>query len=429
VLTLYKIFTFLVYYIASPYTFLSFLFGSRKWGQRLGFRNCPITGDDKKVIWMHASSMGEVKVLSILADQLLELDSDLRFCITVMTAAGYKSAENRMGGKAPVAYFPLDYFSPVKRFLDRTNPSVAVFIETEIWPNMVMELGKRGIPIFLANGRLSERAARRYRRAKQGLRHVFANYSRIMVQTEGDRQRYLNVGAESDIIDVLGSLKFDAPLIQVPPEKKAALRKSLPFNTHARIITAGSTREGENEIILQLFARSYSDVPDMRLILVPRHLDRIEDICRKAEEYQLEYALYSRRTDLNSERTVLIVDAMGILNDLYAVSDIAFVGGTLVDIGGHNILEPVWAGIPVLYGPSIFNVRDSSEYILENNYGAMVQDGEELYHQLVDFFDKKVEYRRRTIESKELSRTYRTARIILNSIGSNGKNLAHHNKS
>jgi len=429
VLTLYRIFTFLVYYITLPYTFISFLFGSRKWEQRLGFRNCPVAGDDKKVIWMHASSMGEVKVLSILADQLLELDKDIRFCITVMTAAGFKSAENCMGGKATVGYFPLDYFSPIKRFLDRTNPSAAIFIETEIWPNMVMQLGRRGIPVFLANGRLSERAARRYRRVRQGLRYVFAHYSRIMVQTEGDRQRYLNIGAGSEIIDVLGSLKFDAPLIQVPPEKKTALRKSLPFNTHTRIVTAGSTREGENEIILQLFARLYNDVPDIRLILVPRHLDHIEDICRKAEEYQLEYALYSKITEQNSDRTVLIVDAMGILNDLYAVSDIAFVGGTLVDIGGHNILEPVWAGTPVLYGPSIFNVGDGSEYILENNFGAMVQDREELYHQLVNFFDKKVEYRRRTIESKELSRTYRTARIILNGIGSNGKHLAHHNKS
>ncbi|MCX6826509.1 MAG: 3-deoxy-D-manno-octulosonic acid transferase [candidate division Zixibacteria bacterium] len=428
-LTLYRIFTFLVYYLALPYTYISYLAGSRKWGDRLGYSKCNIKFDSTKgKIWLHASSMGEVKVLSILADQLYELDKNIDLCITVMTDTGFQRAGYLLADRAWIGYLPLDYRASLKRFLNRVKPIAGVFIETEIWPNTVIHLGKRNIPVFLSNGRLSEKAYGRYRYFKVGLRKVFCHYRQLLVQTETDKMRYVNIGADPNMIEVIGSLKFDAPVILIPPEEKERLRRSLLFSRKTRIIIAGSTREGENEIIITIFKKLLPIFPDIRLILVPRHLAGIDTICQKVEELQLKYALYSRAESENIETDVVIVDKLGILNDLYTLSDIAFVGGTLVDIGGHNILEPVWAGIPVLYGPSIYNVKDSSDYVLENGYGEMVSDGEQLYASLHRFLKGEVIYNRKTSDLGEPSRALLTAQKILSYIKSDGKDLVDHNR-
>ncbi len=357
--------------------------------------------------------MGEVKVLSILAGQLYTLDKNIEFCVTVMTETGLKSAQGLTGPVTGVGFMPLDYGSSIRRFLDRINPAATIFIETEIWPNMIIHLGRRGIPIFLANGRLSERASSRYRRARSGLVKIFPHYTRLMVQSEDDKERYIKIGADRKNIEVMGSLKFDAPLIVMPNSERETLRNSFPFEHNCRILTAGSTREGENEIILRVFKKLSAEFPDLRLILVPRHLDRLDEICLLASGLDISCTLYSKASE-NPNVQMAVVDRMGILNNIYFISDIAFVGGTLVEIGGHNILEPVWAGTPVLYGPSIHNVRDSSEYIIENGFGEMVKDESDILGKLALFFRGEIRYNRKESISGEKSRAYRTARVILN---------------
>ncbi len=414
-LTLYRIAAFIIYYGILPYTYISYLFGSKKWGDRLGYHKSEGNHQaGRKTIWLHASSMGEVKVLSILVQQLTALDRDLEYYITVMTETGLKSAQSISASKITVGFMPIDYQMPIRRFISQVNPAAAIFIETEIWPNMIISLGKQKIPVFLANGRLSEKASSRYRLAKSGLAKVLSNYARVMVQSEQDKTRYLSIGADPNRIEVIGSLKFDAPMTEVPPEKKKSLRKSFPFPQGTRLFTAGSTRESENRMILEIYKNLSADFPQIRLVLVPRHLDHLEEVCHIAAELDLSCTLYSK-IDRNAEQVkVVVVDQMGILNDIYAISDIAFVGGTLVDIGGHNILEPVWAGIPVLYGPSIFNVTDSSEYIREHKFGEMVADEGVLLEKLRLFFRGEITYIQKSAASGENSRAYRTARIILN---------------
>jgi tRNA (guanine-N7-)-methyltransferase len=179
---------------------------------------------------------------------------------------------------------------------------------------------------------------------------------------------------------------------------------------------------------LRLFQSLLLKQPKTALILVPRHLDKTEDICRIASDLRLDCQLYSKTDESNKKPNVLVVDRVGILNDLYHLSDIAFVGGTLTDIGGHNILEPVWAGIPVLYGPSIFNVTDSSEYILSNNYGAMVADADQLLDKLNLFFSGNLSYNEKSSGSEPSSRAYMTAKKIVSGIGYDRKNLANHNR-
>jgi tRNA (guanine-N7-)-methyltransferase len=371
--------------------------------------------------------MGEVKVLAIIVRELKKLNKALILHVSVMTEAGFDSACDMFGDSISISYFPLDYRSSIKRFLKSVQPKSVVFIETEIWPNIIHELGRRKIPVFLANGRLSKRACRRYQYFKSGLKKIFVYYKLIMLQSETDKERYLKIGVDINLIKVLGSLKFDAPVRLLSQEKSKSLKGKLPFEKESKYFIAGSTRNGEDELILNTFEKLSVEFPDLKLILAPRHLDRLDSIYNLLKKHNLSYTPYSRSEKCPNGTKVVVVDRLGVLNDLYALSDIAFVGGTLVDIGGQNILEPVWAGIPVLYGPSIYNVKDSSEHIIKNGYGEMVQDADELYLKLRLFLTGEISYKRKDLNDTKSSRAYQTAKIILESIQIDAENMAENN--
>ncbi len=399
-----------------PVTSILALSGSIKWNNRLGYLPEQINTHNKKVIWLHASSMGEVKVLAILKDFFEKADNTISIYITVMTEAGYQSACQLVKNKDQVAFFPLDATPAVNRFLNRIQPKTAVFIETEIWPNMIDKLGKRNIPIFLANGRLSEKSSRSYIHFKKSLGQLFENYNRLMVQSENDKDRYIKIGANKNKIEVIGNLKLDATSNIIPNDQKDQIKNCLPFDKESKLLIAGSTRKEENEIIIRLFKNLTEKFSDICLILAPRHLEKISEAEKLARKYNLSSVLYSECKNIKQTVSAVIVDKMGLLNQLYSVSDIAFVGGTLADIGGQNILEPVWAGTPVLYGPSIYNVGDSSKYILGNRFGAMVQDENELYDKLVMFFNNELSFSKKDETSSEKSHTEKTAQIILDNL-------------
>lgn len=392
-LILYRIITAIIYYLIYVPARLAAGRGSLKWRHRLGNHDLPPESPPHEV-WFHASSMGEVKVLAIILNRLKKERDHLRLYVTAVTETGYSRARELLGAQASIGFLPLDSRRAATRFLNNIRPQAAVIIETEIWPNIICELGRQGIPLILANGRLSADACKKYLWFKSGLRKVFRCYRALMVQTNDDKKRYVKIGADPELIEVTGNLKFDAPVAFPEKEKVEALRQNLPFEDPSRIFIAGSTRNKENEIIIGLYRRLRRSFPDLKLILAPRHPKKTENILRAVEKMGLSCKLYSYE-DKSKSVDVLVIDKMGLLNDLYAVSDIAFVGGTLVKIGGHNILEPVWAGIPVLYGPSIFNVRDSSDYIIKNGYGEMVGDESELYDRLHGFFEGQISYRKK----------------------------------
>ncbi|MBN2227347.1 MAG: hypothetical protein JW763_08275 [candidate division Zixibacteria bacterium] len=431
-LTLYRVFTFLVYYLSLPVLFWTRLLDSRKWHNRLGYFD--LYGMDRepedisRPVWLHASSMGEVQVMGILAERLRKQNPDIELFVTVMTETGYARACEIMGGPHAVGFLPLDYHAPIKRFLHTITPRAAVFIETEIWPNLVMALGQHAIPIFLANGRLSEKSSRRYYAFRSGLRRVLGQYTRLMVQSDIDRTRYEHIGAPGERVEVFGSLKFDAPVQRLTPEQKAAIRARLPFSENCRLLVAGSTRNGEHEKILAVFQQLHQQCDDIRLLMVPRHLDKLDAIAKAIQERGLNGVRYSEDKTKRDDIAVVLVDVMGILNDLYGIAEIAFVGGTLTDIGGHNILEPVWKGVPVVYGPSVANVRDSSDYIIAHGYGTMVVDETALFDVLRDFFAGAVAFKHKGEDDATTSAAARTARIILTAIGTDGAMLAEHNR-
>lgn len=411
-LILYKIVTFLAYYLTLPYTFGLALMGSFKWKKRLGL-GLPDVKSDTPPVWLHAASMGEVSVLAVLTNHIRRQNAGMHMYITVMTETGYNRARSLLPQDIHVSYMPLDYRSSVKRFLEKVKPSAAVFIETEIWPNFILELHGRDIPIVLANGRLSEKSARRYALFGASMKKVMSCYSRIIVQSEENKARFMSIGAEVSKICVSGSLKFDVPVRDISDQEKAARKRRLPFEPNSRIWICGSSRSGEHDQLLDMFVNLKRRHPLLKMVLVPRHLEKIADIMRMITERRLAYARYSDLKSAPDNCDVLLVDQIGCLNDLYPVSDIAFVGGTLVNIGGHNLLEPVWAGVPVLFGPHIANVKDSAEYIEKRNYGLKVDDKGQLEAKLDLFLSGRLEFARKADDINGTSGASKTAQVIL----------------
>jgi 3-deoxy-D-manno-octulosonic-acid transferase len=399
-----------------------------KWQNRLGFFTNLEKKEDSITIWLHASSVGEVKVANILKNQLLKIESSLTIIITVMTDAGYQTGTQIADSANRIGFIPMDYSAPIKRFIKCVKPDAAVFIETEIWPNLICELPRFSIPMFLANGRLSQRSVRRYRRIKGTLKKLLAEYTYIMVQSEAEYNRFIEIGAAKDKLKIIGSLKFDAPPEIIDEVEKSRMRNLLPFANNAPVLTAGSTRKGEEDILLRVFTQLRQKIRNLVLIIAPRHLNRIPDIRKMLSDSNHRYVAHTEIDNSEINYDIVLIDKIGILGSLYSISDIAFVGGTLVDIGGHNILEPVWAGIPVLFGPSIANVRDSAKYIIGNRLGAMVEDEKTLLLALTDFFENKSEFRRKSADSDEAPLARKTAQLILSRIIFDGENLANHNK-
>jgi 3-deoxy-D-manno-octulosonic-acid transferase len=373
---LYRIVAVIIYGLIYPYGRIKAALGSELWQGRLGL----IADVGPKKVWLHAASVGEVKVIGYLVDYLKRKRTGLSLHVTVMTQTGHKTARNLFNSDASVSFLPLDAPVPVNRTLDRIKPELIVFAETEIWPNLIAEAARRGVPMVLVNGRMSARAQRGYRYFRQAIGKLLASYDHFFFKTDEDADRFryfLAVAGSSKEpkSDVAGDMKFDAPLTAASAEQRRRIRATLGVGNEAFLLVAGSTRPGEDEILLGLFKGIANVGRRLHLVLVPRHVERASEIKVLMAAQGLPFSVYGDKTEC--ERLVL-VDRMGVLGDLYIAADLAFVGGTLVDIGGHNLLEPVWAGTPVVFGPYLDNVREAAEYVVEHGFGARVASGDEL---------------------------------------------------
>ncbi len=369
---LYKLLTQLVYWLVFRYGKHKCDAGSQLWKGRLGL----IAKSQPSCIWLHAASVGEVRVVGHLINYLLKRDPSLTIHITTMTKTGFNTAlQAYQSENISHSYFPLDAPSSIRKSLDVMRPRLAVIAETEIWPNFISELAAREIPIILVNARMTKKAFRRYNHLRSSMKSLLNRYDRFFFKTKDDASRYEQLGVDPAKGIVAGDMKFDAPLLERTKEKMAEIRQRCSISDDAFMFVAGSTRPGEEAIIANSFIELRNDHPDLTMVIAPRHIERTDEIKALFEAKGIDFAAFD---DNPGGQRVVLVDRVGILNDLYLGANVSFVGGTLVDIGGHNVLEPVWAGSPVLFGPSVFNVQESVDYIIENNYGAMVQSEEEL---------------------------------------------------
>jgi 3-deoxy-D-manno-octulosonic-acid transferase len=323
-------------------------------------------------IWVHAVSVGESIAAAPLVRALLRQYPDLPVTLTCMTPTGSERILALFADEPRVqhCYLPYDLPWASARFLDRARPRLAVIIETELWPNHIQQCAQRGIPVVLANARLSQRSARGYARFPRLTRPMLRALSLIAVQSEAEAERFRALGAAPERVQVTGSIKFDLRIEPALLARATEQRQQWQLDTRP-VWIAASTHEGEDEVLLDAHRRLLATHPDALLILVPRHLERFETVFAQIRQQGFQACRRSTGEAVGAGTQVLLGDTMGELLFLYALADLAFVGGSLVANGGHNLLEPAALGKPVLSGPHLFNFLEIAERL--RSAGALVE--------------------------------------------------------
>ncbi|NOY88629.1 MAG: hypothetical protein GXO93_04455 [FCB group bacterium] len=381
--------------------------GNRLWQGRLGL----IPPSVPTHIWIHAASVGEVRVIGYLINYLKERKPDIKIHITTMTTTGFNTALRFYASpNVTFSYFPIDAKKAIKRTVDAIAPKILVIAETEIWPVLVDEMSQRGIPVVIINARMSPQAFRKYKLARNFFKKVLEKYDYFFFKTEQDFNRYLYFGIKRSKASIVGDMKFDAPLVKYSPEEIIQIKKEYILEKKTFLFVAGSTRPDEEAIMAKVFKRLLTEKIPITMVIAPRHLERMEEVKSLLDNSGLAYRMID---DPDNGARVVLVNRMGILNRLYAIANLSFVGGTLADIGGHNLLEPVWAKCPVVFGPSVYNVKEAADYIVKNKYGAMVNSEEKLFSVIKRVYSGKVIYNTKTENELEKSPTATIGEYLL----------------
>lgn len=369
----------LLIYVAAPIAFAGVLWRGvrdRSYWQGLGERFGGGRTSAAPSIWLHAVSLGEMTAAGPLVRALRARYPEVPLVLTTATPTGRARAASLFGDSVDIRFLPYDTPRAVARFLERTRPRLALILETELWPNLFNECARRGLPLVLASARLSAKSVARYRRFGSLFRGIFSASSLIAAQTALDAERFIAIGAKSARTHVVGNIKFDVELgagvIARGRELRAGLGGARP------VWVAGSTHAGEEEQVLAAHAALLASQPHALLLLVPRHPDRFEAVADLLRRRGLRFTRWSSGGGLPDATPVVLVDTVGELAALYASADVAFVGGSLVPIGGHNLLEPAALGLPVLTGPSHFNGKDIARLVLGQGAAVQVADAREL---------------------------------------------------
>jgi len=337
------------------------------WGRRL--RAAP-------TLWLHAVSLGEMTAAAPLVRALLARYPQHPLVLTTATPTGRERAHSLFGDAVDVRFLPYDTPGAVARFLDRTRPRLAILVETELWPNLFKACERRRIPLVIASARLSAKSVARYRRFGELFRGMFSASSLIAAQTPEDAARFIAIGARSARTHVVGNIKFDMQVSDAVIARGGELRSS--FDSARPVWIAGSTHAGEEEQVLAAHEQLQTDRPNALLLLVPRHPDRFDAVADLLSRRAMRFTRHGSGALPGAATRVVLVDTVGELGALYAAADVAFVGGSLVPIGGHNLLEPAALGLPVLTGPSYSNSQDIARLLIQQGAALQVADTREL---------------------------------------------------
>lgn len=400
----------------------------RGWGEKL-FGLVPIRESSAPCVWLHAVSVGEVLQLQPLLDALSARHAEWELVISTTTATGFDVARTRYPDRQ-VIYFPLDFSWAVNAALARVRPSAIALVELELWPNFVNAAAERGIPIALVNGRISERSYRGYRRIRPLMRRMLKRIDVLAVQSEAYAARLVELGADPARIHVTGSIKFDRVETDRANPRTAELRRLFGLKDAEPVFIAGSTQDPEERLALESYLALRAQVPDLRLILVPRHKERFDDVARLvADEFKLPLLRRSRLPahagDSGSEGTtsrtqppVLLLDTLGELSTCWGLATIAFVGGSLTQRGGQNMIEPAGFGAAVLFGPNTWNFKDVVELLLSQDAAQVVRTPGELTAQLEELLlnparRDELGSRARRLVTAQRGATARTADLLV----------------
>ncbi|HKT34249.1 MAG TPA: 3-deoxy-D-manno-octulosonic acid transferase [Nitrospira sp.] len=360
--------------------------------QRFGFTAPPVLPDHRPLIWMHAVSLGEVVAITPLVRELHRRHPDHRFAVSTATETGRDAVEQRLAGIAEHFYAPLDFPWAVTRTIDRLRPALYVFIETELWPNLLRRLAGQGIPAIMINGRLSTKSYARQRRppVRWLYEPMLRSLSLCLMQSDRDAERIISLGADPRTVHRTGNIKFDQPL--PPSSERQVTRAELGLTHDAPLVIAGSTHPVEEEMVVDAYRAVLARHASAQLVLAPRHIERADAVEAMVRGRGLTVHRRSRISQPEaSPYQVLILDSRGELATIYREATVAFVGGTLVPIGGHNLLEPAFWAKPVLFGPFTDHCVEIANLLVQAEGGRRVATVEQLTAQLAWLLDHREE--------------------------------------
>jgi len=344
-------------------------------------------GKEEFSIWLHAVSVGEIKAAAPLIKRLREKNPGLKLIISTITPTGNKIAQAIAGEEDLVIYFPFDLSWIINRVFFLLAPKLLLIMETELWPNAIRLAKKNNIKTVIINGRISNKAFPRYKMAGFLFRPIIKKIDLLCMQTNLDAQRIVELGADKQSVHIVGNIKFD----QIAEIDKHAL-PDIGLNKSERLILAGSTHDNEEQQIVKVFKKLKQQFPDIRLMIAPRHPQRVNQILEMLRAEGVSATLISQieKKELGEiKNKVLILDIMGVLTDYYQLADIVFVGGSLVKHGGQNPIEPAMLGKPIVFGQYMFNFTEVVKLFLDNNAAVLVNDSEQLFTSLRDLLMNK----------------------------------------
>jgi len=433
--TLYNLILNVAFVIAFPYLLLRAALGGHGVKERMGRlpREKTERIEGRNVIWFHAASVGEVKVLSTIIPEVNRRRREYAIVVSTVTKTGRREAERLLEGVQLFFFLPVDLKRFVRRVLDTVRPKALVLVETELWPNLIREAKKKGCPITLINGRISESSLRRYLLVKSLMQRTLSWIDLLCMQSEEHKRRIMLLGADPARLSVTGNLKFDRLVFTGQAQEVEGLRRELRIPDRFRVIVGGSVRSGEENILISVFKRLMKENENLLFILAPRHLERVKVMEAALSDQQMHFVRRSqldqlaRNTPCNGKisaanRNVIILDTIGELFKIYSLADAAFVGGSLVPVGGHNLLEPAIHGVPVLFGPYVDNSKEEAQILIESGGGIQVEDGEKLYLNLSDLLSdnaRRIQVGKKAKEAvqRETGVARRTADLIFSLLG------------
>jgi len=374
----------------------------KRWHERFGF----ISIDEQRGgIWVHAASVGEFNAASPLIRALLKTYPEIQLTVTTLTPTGSERVKRDLGDKVAHSYIPIDLPGSISRFLKRLQPRMIIVMETEIWPNLYLQSRRLSIPLLMANARLSKRSVKRFGRLPGFVGEVLQTVAWIGAQSDADAERLVRCGANLQRIEMTGNLKFDLSVPASLEEQAVALR--LRWGQERPVLVAGSTHEADENVVIPAFVELLKSVPDALLILVPRYPERFSRATQLAKAAGLRTELRSQGEICSTQAQCFVIDSIGELLSYYACADVAFVGGSMGDQGGHNALEPAALGKPVLLGPNMENAKEIANQLLQCNAAQRVTNQQ-------DF--------------KQVAEQILTDGILRDSMGQAGRGLVEKNK-
>ena len=395
--------------VASPLILLVLLSKTRcrrGLGQRMGMppESCGAGGSEQPgwgqpVLWIHAVSLGEVAAVVPMIQELHQRCPGYRMVVSTVTETGREAVEQRLAGIAEHCYAPLDFPWVVTRIIGRIRPAAFILVETELWPNLLRALARQHIPIVLINGRLSTRSFHGYGLIKSFMREVLANVTWCLMQSERDAERVVTLGAPKGRVLKTGNLKCDQPMRNGKTLATSLTRETIGLDSEEELIVAGSTHPGEEQQILDCYVQLQREFPSLVLVIAPRHIERTEELERAVRVLGV-VAIRRSQVDVTRQASsllprprVIILDTRGELPNAYELAVVAYVGGTLVPVGGHNLLEPALSGKPVFYGPYTDHCEEIAELLVKAGGGVQVSNEDELRAEMAGLFRNRVNLR------------------------------------